>query len=190
MIEEIPTPNPRAAILARIDAECERQHKKWGEQNHPNGTDALWTEQANRAKAACDKAVKAGRLTWLIILREEMFEAFAETDPEALTIELEQVAAVAVSWIAAIERPHKVTPENSTVDGEAVTPEEWADYHVSAATVVMQPNGSGHLRAPNCKDETFHRVRCNKPGRKPVVVNGEWCWVKVSTDCAGRLDNK
>ena len=109
--EEIATPNPRtqirAAILARIDAECERQHNKWGEQNHPDGTDALWTEQANRAKAAYDRAAKAGKLTWLIILREEMFEAFAETDPEALTTELEQVAAVATSWVAAIERRGK-----------------------------------------------------------------------------------
>jgi len=111
MIEETPAQPTRAqiraAILARIEAECERQHNKWGEQNHPDGTAELWAEQANRAKAAYERAAKAGKLTWLVILREELFEAFAETDTEALTTELEQVAAVAVSWIAAIERRGK-----------------------------------------------------------------------------------
>jgi hypothetical protein len=172
----------RAAILTRIEAECERQEAKWGVQNHPDGTNAAeWRVACRRAKRHCDKAAEEKKLTWKHILEEEVCEAFAEVAPDALIEELIQCAAVIVSWIAAIERrgPCKVTPENSTVDGEAVTPEEWADYHVSAATVVMNPNGAGHLRTPHITDDTFHRVRCNKPGRKPMSVDGVWCWVKV-----------
>jgi hypothetical protein len=116
---------------------------------------------------------------WMWKLLEEVFEAGAESDPERLQSELLDVITVCRAWMRAIdERPNQVTPENSTIDGEAVTPEEWADYYVSAATVVMQPNGSGHLRTPHATDDTFHRVRPNKEGYMPKMIDGVWCWVK------------
>ena len=45
-----------------------------------------------------------GEGTWADILREEYFEALAETDPARLRVELIQVAAVAVAWVEAIDR--------------------------------------------------------------------------------------
>ena len=48
-----------------------------------------------------------GQCTWLHILREEVFEAFAEDDPAKLRAELIQVAAVAVQWVEAIDRAEK-----------------------------------------------------------------------------------
>lgn len=43
-----------------------------------------------------------GLPTWLHLVREEIAEAFQETNPERLTAELIQVAALCVSWIERI----------------------------------------------------------------------------------------
>ena len=51
-----------------------------------------------------DERVERGSLAWDGILLEEVYEAFAEEDPIKLRSELVQVAAVAVQWIAAIDR--------------------------------------------------------------------------------------
>lgn len=93
-------------LLYEVDNELTRQVEKWGEQNHPDGTvsDEDSKILAEIAKKTCDEAADAGELTWRMILMEEIFEAFAETDPAALKRELIQVAAVAVSWAEAIER--------------------------------------------------------------------------------------
>jgi hypothetical protein len=53
---------------------------------------------------ACQSAADGGYLDWLHILREEVAEAFAESDPAKLRAELVQVAAVAVNWVEAIDR--------------------------------------------------------------------------------------
>ena len=95
----------RDVILHEIDRERERQDKKWGVQNHPDGTSFVGYAYArNQFRALCDYAHERGKQTWLNILQEEVYEAFAEEDPEKLEEELIQVAAVAVSWIEAIRR--------------------------------------------------------------------------------------
>lgn len=85
--------------------ECSRQYDQWGEQNHPDGTgltnDDLAAEAVKRFNAVM---VDAGQLTWRDILWEEVREVFAETEPDKLIEELEQVAAVSLSWIDAIKR--------------------------------------------------------------------------------------
>lgn len=82
-----------------------RQEARWGQQNHPDGTGGnVLTAQSNRRRAACEQAFAEGRGTWKHILDEEVAEAFAETDPDALVAELTQVAAVCIAWVAAIER--------------------------------------------------------------------------------------
>jgi hypothetical protein len=86
-----------------------RQDAKWGEQNHPNGTgdepgSRLRAKQADHAREVCQKHAADGTVTWLDILREELAEAFAESDPVNLRSELIQVAAVAVAWVEAIDR--------------------------------------------------------------------------------------
>ena len=96
---------PTLSILAEVLAERVRQDAKWGEQNHPDGTglraDAA---MAALAKADCDRAARDGELTYRHILDEEVCEAFAETDPAKLRVELVQVAAVAVAWIEKLDR--------------------------------------------------------------------------------------
>lgn len=89
--------------------ERSRQHNKWGEQNHPDGTGGeLRKIEATQAKLTCDIVFKNGAGTWMHILKEEVQEAFAESDPIKLKTELIQVAAVCKSWIEAIDRRPKV----------------------------------------------------------------------------------
>jgi hypothetical protein len=44
-----------------------------------------------------------GKPTWMHLVREEVAEAFAESDPTRLRAELIQVAALAVSWIEKLD---------------------------------------------------------------------------------------
>ena len=81
------------------------QDRKWGEQNHPDGTGGAAAKAVCEiVRAECDDAHRSGRGTWRHILDEEMAEAYAESDPAALRAELVQVAAVAVAWVEAIDR--------------------------------------------------------------------------------------
>lgn len=111
------TPAPTA--LDEIAAERAAQDARWGEQNHPDGTGTNWVDQikpaygwsgpeaehaAKLARFDCQRAARRGEETWLRILREEVAEAFAETDPAKLRAELIQVAAVACAWVEAIDR--------------------------------------------------------------------------------------
>lgn len=110
---------PSEALLTvtrEVIEERVRQHAKWGEQNHPNGTGPnklpmptgsdSWAAAiaAERLSLLTNCATQVGHVTWLHILREEVFEAFAESDPAKLRAELIQVAAVAVQWVEAIDR--------------------------------------------------------------------------------------
>lgn len=112
----------RSDILIEIDQERDRQDEKWGEQNHPDGTGINWIDQITPAygweenasehaamlsKRATDRSARMDKQTWLQILREEVAEAFAETDLETLRSELIQVAAVAAQWVEAIDRRKK-----------------------------------------------------------------------------------
>lgn len=100
-------PNDRS-VLAEVAAERIRQDKKWGEQNHPDGTGPHagheWAVLSKVARDECQEAARRGKCTWLLILREEVYEAFAEDDPAKLREELVQVAAVATQWVEAIDR--------------------------------------------------------------------------------------
>lgn len=94
-------------VLQEILNERDRQDRKWGEQNHPNGTGSHSRELADQARDECDDAFKAGQGTWRHVLLEEVYEAFAESDPRRLREELVQVAAVATAWVEAIDRRTK-----------------------------------------------------------------------------------
>lgn len=118
----------RWRIFDEINQERVRQDAKWGEQNHLD-VDRVLTDRAGgcdpqrmaeeygiptarSARANCDGEAEAGRCTWAHILVEEVAEAveaatLAQLGREplaALRKELVQVAAVAVSWIEAIDR--------------------------------------------------------------------------------------
>lgn len=93
------------SVLAEVRAERERQHARWGEQNLPDGTGSEQQRQAAvNAKDLCARVVATGRLTWVVVLAEEVCEALGESDPERLRAELIQVAAVAVQWVEALDR--------------------------------------------------------------------------------------
>ena len=90
----------RITVLQAIDDERDAQVEKFGEQHHPDGTnDVDFALQSAHFRMECEAATEHGFLTWRHILREEVYEAFAETDPEKLKTELIQVAAVAAAWI-------------------------------------------------------------------------------------------
>lgn len=105
-------------VLGEVLEECSGQIDQWGIQSHPDGTGPLkpspmiWgkladlnnSEFANAARKRTENDFSTGKGTWEHILTEEVFEAYAEDDTEKLRAELKQVAAVAVSWINAIDR--------------------------------------------------------------------------------------
>ena len=99
---------PTGRVLLDVNIERKLQDAKWGEQNCPDGTSAkVFKHHADNRRVECDEATARGEKTFQKILAEEVYEAFAEEDPVRLRAELVQVAAVAVSWIEAIDRRGK-----------------------------------------------------------------------------------
>ena len=112
------TPEYRTClVLDDVQEECERQIEKWGEQSHLDGTgptayplheadDLLdlrtGAELAEIFKARC-QANTPDTDNWRDIFLEEAFEALAESDLDALRIEIIQTAAVLVSWARDID---------------------------------------------------------------------------------------
>jgi len=110
-------------VLEEVAQERLRQIDKWGHQNHPDGTgpsidiiDDIGNfpgdgpEAANGwltdcARSRTDALAKVpGRLTFAHILTEEWAEAMETEHPTDLRQELIQVAAVATSWVEALDR--------------------------------------------------------------------------------------
>lgn len=95
-------------ILDLVADEIARQVDLWGEQNHPDGTGLSGdTRRSANFKALMKVLASSDQMTWRDILYEEMLEVCDATDPQELKTELIQVAAVAVSWVEAIDRRHK-----------------------------------------------------------------------------------
>jgi hypothetical protein len=106
---------PLWAVLWEVAQERGRQEAKWGVQDMPDGTGPrevgpgqpyYYSTMAEIAKQACDVARDADDRRMSLVLLEEVFEALAEDDPDALAAELVQVAGVAVKWIQMIRRRH------------------------------------------------------------------------------------
>ena len=112
-------------ILIEVEGECVKQLEKWGVQNHADGTGGetmifgrRFAHTARDLKALNDyrasgKGVEFDVITgeasackpaWSLILLEEVYEAVESDDVKSLRAELIQVAAVAASWIEAIDR--------------------------------------------------------------------------------------
>jgi hypothetical protein len=103
------------SVLAEVRAERARQDATWGQQDHPDATrGAFYGDYGiiseSDARERCDVAAKDGMCTFAHILIEEVAEAIdaalidGGTHDQDLRKELVQVAAVAVSWIEAIDR--------------------------------------------------------------------------------------
>lgn len=98
------TLTPTESVLEEIKQERAAQNRKWGEQNHIDGTgNKVAIAVGELLKALC-QANEGERDTWMNILSEEVGEAFSETSPWELQRELIQVGAVAAAWIEAIDR--------------------------------------------------------------------------------------
>ena len=94
-------------VLAEVAAERDRQDARWGEQNHqdlPVGPPwNTWSLLGAAIEALSRDQLHRGA-TWAPILMEEVGEAFQARSRDQLRAELVQVAAVAVSWVEAIDR--------------------------------------------------------------------------------------
>lgn len=107
-------------VLLEVGQERSRQDKKWGEQNHRDGTGPDVLEQsdvldllssvdseqgvAEWARSRCEHAFAQAEGTFEHILTEEWGEAIDSDSPADLRAELLQVAAVAVAWVEKIDR--------------------------------------------------------------------------------------
>lgn len=100
-------------ILKDVHKECIRQEELWGKQHHPTFPTSInrerhreaakrladWLKDENYQRAA------SGHIAWDFILLEEVYEALAEDgNPEAMIVELKQVAAVAVTMVEDLMR--------------------------------------------------------------------------------------
>lgn len=116
--------NPAAAdlmfrVIDGVALECSEQDAKWGQQDHPDGTGLPGDiEAAGVARDITQNAARQGKVTWRMILTEEVREAYAETDPERLAEELTQVSATAAQWKKAILRRGGVDTMRVYVSGQ------------------------------------------------------------------------
>ncbi len=92
--------------MQEVLAERDRQDTTWGaDRDIPDGTGGVFESARNQYRGDCDEAFRDGSLTWRHILREEVYEALAEEVTHKLRAELIQVAAVALAWLEALDRP-------------------------------------------------------------------------------------
>ena len=99
--------NRAKGILGEVLAERKRQDDIFPDQwSVPDGTGLhpLDSLMAERYRKDCHRNFAQGFGTFRDILAEEVYEAFAESEPRRLREELVQVAAVAAKWIEAIDR--------------------------------------------------------------------------------------
>lgn len=100
------------SVVAEVIHERAAQHRKWGQQDHPDGTgpDLVWAYTgpaayvAETAQSECQRLTAEGCVTFADIFLEEVAEALAEADPVRLRTELIQAAAVAIQWVEKIDR--------------------------------------------------------------------------------------
>lgn len=105
------------AVLQAVRAERTRQVARYGRNTaleDGSGPATRWllpytshsaadVEQELRADYE-DYEEDTGAPTWVHLVREEVAEAFAESDPQRLEEELVQVAALCVSWVETLRR--------------------------------------------------------------------------------------
>lgn len=101
-------------VLADVNLERVRQTRRYDNAETVDGTgpETRWLLPYTNDSATEIEAALRGDyvdfedeapVTWVHLVREEVAEAFTETDPEALRAELIQVAALCVSWVEQID---------------------------------------------------------------------------------------
>lgn len=94
----------QSRIFADVRAERDAQDAKFGVQDLPNGTGGQFAHVADHYRRACDASFARREGSFRHVFLEEVWEAMAESDPEALRAELIQAIAVGVKWVEAIDR--------------------------------------------------------------------------------------
>lgn len=108
-------------VLNDVRAERARQFARYGNNDDLlDGTGQAWLQPFSSASSReAERGFRDdyemrerwhGKPTWVRLVREEVAEAFQETDPARLREELVQVAALAVSWIEKLDA--RKTEEN------------------------------------------------------------------------------
>lgn len=94
-------------VFDEVKAELARAQAKFPDEHLPNFPERMdWDHAAaerDQAQELTDRCHASGVVTWWHVLREEIYEAFAESDPAKLRAELVQVAAMAIRWIEDLE---------------------------------------------------------------------------------------
>ena len=103
-------------VLDEVRAERARQFARYGTnevQEDGTGPRVRWLHPLSSLRAEfveegfrtdyAETERNGGQVTWMHLVREEVAEAFAETDPQRLREELLQVAALCVSWVEKID---------------------------------------------------------------------------------------
>lgn len=107
------SPERTRAILELVLEERQAQEARYGAANEElddgTGPETRWLAPFNWVSAASAQVgfradyesyeEEVGAPTWVHLVREEIAEAFQETDPARLAEELIQVAALCVSWV-------------------------------------------------------------------------------------------
>ena len=155
--------SPIADVLAEVGEGARVLDDKWGEQNHPDGTGSeVDKRMALGMRFACQRAFAGPDGTWRDVLIEEVYEAFAESDPAKLREELRQVAAVAVNWIQAIDR--RPVPKPLLVS--------WCDDDLANCTLKVRTWGtvSPALRAAPVARPAVRVIRHRGRGLIRVII--------------------
>jgi len=91
-------------VLAEVAQERGWRKTRWKNQSFPDGTGtAPAREIAESARRWRQTTARVDHLSWRDLLTEEVYAAFAESDPARLRGKLTNVAAVAVAWIEDVE---------------------------------------------------------------------------------------
>ena len=104
-----------SSVLEDVADERSRQFARYGtNEDLEHGTGTPWLFPVSQLPASAveasfraeyeDVETTVGRPNWMRLVREEVAEAFAETDPARLREELIQVAALCVSWVEKIDQ--------------------------------------------------------------------------------------
>lgn len=104
------------AVLSDVKAERARQFAAYGtneDLEDGTGPDVRWldgsfslpaTQIQEEFRTDYEKyEARNGKPTWMHLVREEIAESFAETDPKLLRAELIQAAALCVSWVEKLD---------------------------------------------------------------------------------------
>lgn len=172
-------------VLGRVLDERVRQDKKWGEQNHLDGTGPTGSIVADmatgaattnevletRAKSLTDSTQSP--VTWTQIATEEWAEALAcQPDSTALRAEVTQLAAVCFGWLGAMERRHEV-PRRVYISGPiASDPETASERFAQAAERVKRATGCEVVNAFEVEPVNHGEQECPEAGYFPGTDEG------------------